>query len=121
MSLIIDFKTQFPEFDITLVDSNWALITSLQPCLYNFKYGSANCTDQAILSLLAHLFVSYTDASYSGADAFRRMASKSVGNVSVTYNMTSMNPSQLQEFYGSTPYGNTFLMLIRKRIGAFPG
>lgn len=121
MALIDDFKAKFPSFNEMTVDDNWNLISELYPCLYSFEYGCNNCTDQAILFLLAHLFVGFTDPRYSGADAFRKFDSKSVGSVSVNYGATSSNPSALQEFYGSTPYGNTFLMLIRPRMGVFPG
>jgi len=121
MSLIVDFKSKFPGFDSAKVDANWTLISELQPCFYNFVYGGSDCTDQAILFLLAHLFVGFTDPTYSGSDAFRKFSSKSVGSVSVSYSPASGVPSQLQEFYGSTPYGTTFLMLIRPRMGVFAG
>ena len=109
-----DFLDRFPNFDTTQVNDKWPVLSKIWPCYYpNTDYGIDDCDDEAILNLVAHLFV--TEISQSDA-AFKDIQSQSVGSVSVSYNNNGSNISK--EFFNSTKYGQRFLQLIRARQGA---
>lgn len=116
MALIDDFKTRFPEFDTAAVDTAWPTLETLWPCLYGGTYGTgSDCTDQAILLLIAHLFY-IEDSGETGP--VQTAASQSVGSVSVTYSVNNAM-SDRNTFFSSTKYGQQFLLITGKRHGAF--
>lgn len=116
MSLISDFKTKFPEFESTQVDTVFSSIEDELPCYFNYTYADDNCINQAILYLAAHLYVvgGGNGGSGSGGDSPKRMtASKGVGSVNVSYESSGYTNST-EIFLGSTIYGQKFLMLTNK-------
>lgn len=114
MALIDDFKARFPEFSATSVDMYLPAISSLWQCYYPRGDYSHPCDREAILNLLAHMFVGEINADSSSA---RTISSQSVGSVSVGYEANSSSSSRLAESYLSTKYGQRFLMLINGRHG----
>lgn len=115
MALIDDFKARFPEFAPASVDAAWPNLEKAWPCFYGFEYGVDDCIDEIIAQLIAHLFVVASSPITGPAQA---IGSQSVGAISVSY-LTPPAPSQRQTFFGSTKYGQTFLMLTVARQGAF--
>ena len=118
MALIDDFKTRFPQLDTAAIDVLWASLEASWPCYYGFEYGSNACTDEAILNLIAHLFV-VEQESQTSSGSQKDISSQSVGSVSVTYSGGSVDSSSIQ-FFNTTIYGQKFLMLIKNRMGALP-
>ena len=118
MALIDDFKARFPQFDPADVDTLWSSLETSWPCYYGFEYGNNDCTDEAILNLIAHLFVIEQDSATSNGPS-KDISSQSVGNVSVTFSSGSGDSANSQ-FFNTTIYGQKFLMLIKNRIGALP-
>ncbi len=118
MALIDDFKARFPQFNTDTVDTLWSSLEASWPCYYCFEYGNNDCTDEAILNLIAHLFV-IEKASLTSNGPDKDISSQSVGNVSVTYSAGS-GDSRNTQFFNTTIYGQKFLMLIKNRMGALP-
>lgn len=116
MALIDDFKTRFPEFTTSIVDSELPPLISTYTCWYGGTYGVGTCEDEIILNLLAHLLVvSGQSSDQSGSQA---VASESVGSVSRSFSVpVSVNENYL--FYNTTKYGKAYLMLTSKNNGAF--
>ena len=114
MALIDDFKARFPEFSTATIDASFPLIADTWDCYYGGDY-SQDCDKETILNLLAHLFINETSTSTS---SIKGVASKSVGSVSVSYT-TSSAQGQNNDFFGTSKYGQRFLMLTRKRSGGF--
>ena len=115
MSLIVDFKARFPEFSSAAVDAAWPNLEKAWPCFYGFEYGSDDSIDEIIAQLIAHLFVVATSPATAPVQG---IGSQSVGAISVSY-LTPPATSQRQSFFGSTKYGQMFLMLTVARQGAF--
>jgi hypothetical protein len=120
MSLIDDFKARFPEFDETAVDNAFPALEGLYPCFYNYEYGVNHCRDQAILLLLAHLFVVETnglsDGNMSQYGANKEISSASVGSVSVSYAGTGASTDR-KEYFKTTKYGQQFLLVTSSNRG----
>jgi len=114
MAIIDDFKTRFPEFDSTTVDSRLPAIVDVYRCYYDWDY--TNCNKETILQLLAHLFVESTSDSSS---ATRAESSKSVGSVSVSFDNVSGSESVRRNWLRGTKYGVAFLSLIAHKTGGF--
>jgi hypothetical protein len=115
MALIDDFKTRFPEFTASDVDTAWSSLEAVWPCMYGGTYGSSDCDDQAILLLIAHLFYLSTVSTSQPAMS---AVSQSVGSVSVT-NMIDQTGGDRKSFFNSTAYGQQFMLITSKRHGAF--
>lgn len=111
MALIDDFKTRFPEFPTATVDSYFPVLEEVWPAYYNTIYQAS--TKEAVLNLVAHLLVGETSTS-SGATGTTQ--SKSAGGVSVSY-AVPQNISQMQAMFGSTKYGQRFMLLTRRNYG----
>lgn len=111
MAVIDDFKARFPdpEFATADVDSRLPALIDEYSCFYNFPY--EGCHKAAILYLLAHMMVGEVSAS-SGASQLT--ASKSVGNVSVSYASLASNSSR-DHWLNATKYGQRFLLLSMKQ------
>ncbi len=118
MAIIDDFKARFPQFDDAAVDLLWPSLEASWPCYYCFEYGNNACTDEAILNLIAHLFVIEQDSQTSNGSQ-KDISSQSVGNVSVTFS-GGAGDSANSQFFNTTIYGQKFLMLIKNRRGALP-
>lgn len=115
MALIDDFKTRFPEFNSIEVDTYFPLIENTWDCYYGGSYTN-ECDQEAILNLLAHLFV---DETTSGTESNKVIQSKSVGSVSVSYANNTYSGGERYDFFSSTKYGKRFLMLTQKNKGAY--
>lgn len=107
------FKTRFPEFS-SVEDSKVAAVDAQWPCYYGAKFGVSTCDDEIILLVMAHLLTFETTTS---AASKKELASKSVGSVSLSYNLTSA--TETSEFYNTTKYGQRALMLMRNNSGGF--
>lgn len=116
MAFIDDFKARFPEFNASVVDERVPIFENVWPSYFTGDY--AVVTDrEAILNLVAHLITMDQSAGSGGATAAGNIASKSVGNVSVSYN-TASDQSSLRDFFGGTKYGMNFLLVTMYRRGA---
>ena len=113
MALIDDFKTRFTEFDTVTVDLIFPSIEPIWPCYFCGDINNA-CDKEAILNLLAHLFVGEED---TGAEGPRTEASSSVGSVSSSYEQTT-STGQSSDFFRTTKYGQRFLQITSSRMGA---
>lgn len=115
MSLIDDFKARFPspEFDTAYVDTHLPILEEVWPCYYGGGYTA--CNKEIVLNLIAHLMWVDTRAS---ATSVRETASRSVGSVSVSY-VASKTTSELDDFFGSSKYGQRFMLLTRTRRKVF--
>lgn len=116
MSLTDDFKSRFPEFPTATVDTYVPVLETVYPSYYNKTYQSS--TQEAILNLIAHLLVLETQAAAGNSGATGPIQSKSVGGVSVSYALPSSSASgHLYNVFGSTKYGQRFMLLIRNSYG----
>ena len=114
MALIDDFKARFPEFDPAIVDQRLPILEGVADCYFCGDYENSKCDREITLNLLAHLLViDQTKGTSSGA-AGGGVASKSVGNVSVSYH-SAYDQSSLRDFFGGSKYGMMFLQLTAHR------
>lgn len=111
MALIDDFKVRFPEFLTATVDSYFPVLEEVWPAYYNTTYQAS--TKEAVLNLLAHLLVEETRASQGARNT---ISSKSAGGVSTSY-AVPQNIGQMQSMFGSTKYGQRFMLLTRRNYG----
>lgn len=118
MALIDDFKAMFPEFNEATVDQFFPSLEAQYPCYYGGSVKVA-CEKNAILYLMAHLLLlkQRQTESPKGGKPLRSASNKSVGSVSVSYESDADNSRQSQ-FFKTTSYGQTFLMLISNSYGA---
>lgn len=113
MAMVDDFKTRFPEFDSDNVDELFPLIEDDLPLFYGADYGNNDFDDRVLLMLTAHLFALETKSNAGKTGANNEIASKSTGNVSVSYNLpTDSSSSRL--FFSTTAYGQRFLIMIKR-------
>lgn len=114
MSIIDDFKAQFPEFPHAQVDQWLPVFESTLCCFYGGPY--RGCDKQIILYLLAHMLTVMTTPGHAG---LRSMSSKSVGSVSVSFGAIASSGTR-NDWLGLTKYGQMFLLLtLRNSQGAF--
>jgi hypothetical protein len=113
MSLTDDFIARFPELDAIKAADIIPTLTTVWPCYYGGDYAQ-ECDQEAILNLLAHLFLSETKASTGST---KGVASKSVRGLSVSYVAASGGSGEEHDFYASSKYGQRFLMLTRTNSG----
>lgn len=108
MTIQTDFEARFPLIPwVEEVASTWVYYTCLQ-------YVDPN--KEAILNLIAHLL---TLASTPGTGSTRNVASKTVGSVSVSYEASASQSSNLASWYNTTRYGQTYWLLSGgRRVGA---
>lgn len=105
MALIDDFKARFPQFDDALVDQIFPIIENVWQCYFDAEY--EGCCQEAILQLLAHLFVIETNTDNG---PILQKASTTVGSVSESY-ISESNKSANEIWFGSTKYGQAFLRI----------
>ena len=113
MALIADFKARFPEFADAVVDQYLPILEPVWPCYFNKPY--TGCNQEMVLNLVAHLLVMETR---TGSAAVQTVASKSVGSVSTSYATATQSGGALFDTFGSTKYGQRFLLLINRFGGA---
>jgi len=107
MTIQTDFEARFPSIPwVEEVASTWIYYTCLQ---------YSDSTKEAILNLIAHLL---TLASLPGSGSSRNVASKSVGSVSVSYEASATQSSNLASWYNTTRYGQVYWLLTGRRVGA---
>lgn len=113
MALIDDFKARFPEFDTAVVDQYLPILEDVWPCYYGQAYTA--CNKEIVLNLVAHLLVMQ---QAPGAGPVKEESRRSVGSVSVSYEARA-NTSNLSDFFGSTKYGQMYLLLTSTRRRAY--
>lgn len=107
MTIQTDFEARFPLIPwVEEIASTWIYYTCLQ---------YSDSTKEAILNLIAHLL---TLATLPGSGSSRNVASKSVGSVSVSYEASATQSSNLASWYNTTRYGQVYWMLTGRRVGA---
>ena len=99
MALIDDFKTRFPEFNPTTVDTAFPAVESDYPVYYG---GTETNNLQEILQLLAHLFEIDTQANQT------------------TGGIIEEDFTDYDSFFKSTKYGQSFLAMIKHGHGGKP-
>lgn len=105
--IIADLKAWFPELASVLdviiqaLAGNWA-------CYYGGGYDG--CNKEIVLNLIGYL----VSTGQKGGAAVPTQASRSVGAVSVSFVQQSSSVN-LAAFFGSTGYGQRFLMLTQSR------
>ncbi len=113
MAILDDFKARFPEFDTTQVDTFLPTQIEVYPYYWGGEYTGRGV--EIVLNLLAHLLV---QATSDGTGALQAASSKSVGSVSVGYNLQTRSEREL--WFRSTQYGMRFLFLtMYDRGGCF--
>ncbi len=113
MALIDDLKARFPEFDTAVVDQYLPILEDVWPCYYGQAYTA--CNKEIILNLVAHLVVI---ESAQNASPVKEESSRSVGSVSVSFESRA-SANNLSDFFGSTKYGQKYLLLTSTRRRAF--
>ena len=110
MAVIDDFKTRFPEF--STADVNTYLPTQIG--LWEYYWGGLYEDEgvEVVLNLLAHLLVQEISA---GSGALKDEASKSVGSISVSFNLKTDSERAL--WFRATKYGMRFLLLTMHNHG----
>jgi hypothetical protein len=115
MALIDDFKARFPEFDSAKVDEIVPTLDGVWQCYYGGDYENP-CDKEAVLMLMAHLFV---EESSPGTEGPKETTNKAVGNVSVGFASGAGGAmNRLWPHFGSSKYGKRFMLLINKNSGA---
>jgi hypothetical protein len=118
MSILDDFKTRFAKdckLPLDEIEACWSTLDPNWYCYYCFEYGANDCTDEAILNLIAHL---WTVENASSTAPIKGVASKSWQSESVTY-ATSSDDSDMRTFFNTSIYGQRFLRLIHSNQGGF--
>jgi len=114
MSIQTDFEARFatavpPILWVEAIASTWPAYTCLQ-------YDDNPKNREAILNLIAFLL---TNAAAPGSGSARNVASKSVGSVSVSYEASASQSSNLASWFNSNRYGQTYWILSGgRRTGA---
>ena len=107
MTIQNDFEARFPLIPwVEEISSTWTYYTCLQ---------YSDLTKEATLNLIAHLL---TLAALPGSSSSRNVASKSVGNVTVSYETSATQPSNQASWYNTTRYGQVYWLLTGRRVGA---
>lgn len=113
MAKIDDFKARFPNFDTSVVDSLFPVIQDLAICYYGGSYDESPCEKEIILNLYAHLLTLENNAT---SETVRNQTSKSVGNVSVSFEASTEVGTR--GWFNTTRYGQQFLYLTSRNAGA---
>jgi len=112
MALVDDFSARFPEFSNETVEQYIPILESVWPCYYGGTYDG--CEVEIVLNLLAHLIFMET---IDGAESIKDVNSQSVASVSESFTARSSS-GQNADFFGSSKYGQRYLFLTSKFIGA---
>lgn len=119
MALIDDFKSKFPNFDATNVDTYFPSIQDDYKCYYGGTYGNNSCDNIIILYLLGHLYYTYVNSIENGVTPPTIESSRSVGRVSVSIDTSLYKDNGDDVFFSSTVYGMQYLRLIRKNMALY--
>lgn len=119
MAMIDDFKEKFPMIPTTTVDLYFPLFETNYKCYYGAEYGNNTCDNEAILYLIAHLITTTEQSTLTKAAPNFAVASDSVDGVTTSFFMGNATVSLNEGFYLSTVYGQIYLQLISKNIGAY--
>jgi len=112
MAIIDDFKTRFPEFETSDVDTYLPTQILLWEYFWGGDYEAAGV--ETVLNLLAHLLTQEITADNG---ALKDETSKSVGSVSASYGLATKSERAL--WYRSTKYGMKFLLLTMHYHGGY--
>ena len=107
MAIIDDFKTRFPEFQTSDVDTYLPALINVYKFYYDRNYECARHIE-IILQLLAHLLV---DTLNGSTTPMREEQQKTVGNVSATYNGSVPHKSASRLWFSATKYGMHYIAL----------
>ncbi|QEO57566.1 DUF4054 domain-containing protein [Francisella marina] len=119
MSLIVDFKARFPEFNTTDVDNILPFLIDEYRLYYDADYGVGIARDDVIIRfLLAHLLSQEIAIASGNTGADRLESSRSVGDVSVSYEPLANAMGRLFMSFPTTKYGQRFLDMINSYSGA---
>lgn len=119
MAMTDDFKAKFPMIPAATVALYFPLFETNYKCYYGAEYGNNTCDDEAILYLIAHLITTTQQSTLISSTPNFAVASDSVDGVSTSYFMGNATVSLNESFYLSTVYGQIYLQLISKNIGAY--
>jgi len=114
MARIDDFKTRFPTFDTSVVDSLFPIIEPLGDLYYGGDYENNRTDKEAFLQLYAHLL---TIETRGNSGSVRNQASKSVGSLSVSYEASQTETGRMG-WFNTTRYGQQFVFLTSANQGA---
>jgi hypothetical protein len=118
MAMIDDFKTKFPMIPDATVDTYFPMFKTNYKCYYGAEYGNNICDDEAILYLIAHLITTTQQSVLIGSTPNFAVANESVDGVSTSYFMGNATVSLNESFFLSTIFGQMYLQLISKNVGA---
>ncbi len=114
MPAITDFKNRFPEFDS--VDDARVQLFLDDATLEVSKSNWGKLYDKGVLYLTAHELSIGTATANGASGGIKSEASKSVGNVSVSYG--SLNYNEYDNYYTTTAYGKKYIdMKNRLKVG----
>jgi hypothetical protein len=116
--MIDDFKAKFPMIPAATVDVYFPMFENNYKCYYGAEYGNNICDDEAILYLIAHLITTTQQSVLIGSTPNFAVASESVDGVSTSYFMGNSTVSLNESFFLSTIFGQMYLQLISKNVGA---
>lgn len=111
MALIDDFRSRFPEFTVSQVDTYLPSLEDIWGCYYGGDY-ELDCDKEIILNLLAHLLVGEINTSSVPTQV---ESSRSVGSVSQSFFNGNIDGGNA--FFMTTKYGRRYWMLTMKNIG----
>ncbi|MHA2023994.1 MAG: DUF4054 domain-containing protein [Candidatus Thorarchaeota archaeon] len=102
------FEDRFPNFDQQIIDDFFDIAVQ-ELCIFGADR-SCGCSDLAQQYALAHLMMIFSGIGKGGNPLKGAITSKSVDGVSVSYAALKDGYGHRDIFWGSTPYGNMFLM-----------
>jgi len=107
---VTSFKTRFPEIDPVIVDAKFQFAIDEANCYYEGSCLGDTCNESAMCMLVAHLII--VDDTKTSAP-FKDKASQAADGVSVSYVAGITDPSDINIFFGSSKYGQRFLILVK--------
>lgn len=120
MALIDDFKARFPGFATASVDSLFPALAIAWPAYYGGTYTDAATEagqlreNEAILNLLAHLFVMEED---SESGAYQQESSYSIDGVSASFAVGMQSTGISSDMFRATKYGQRFMAITASNYG----
>lgn len=105
-----EFKIRFPEFGSVLDARVQLFLDDAELELDTSRWGDRYDKGQALLA--AHYLTLSLKAASGASSSSGTVASKSIGDVSVSYAVAS-SVSKTEDFYSSTIYGLEYLVLAR--------
>jgi len=115
MTILSDFITRFPNFSEVTAGIYIPILEDVYPCYWIGNYDT-DCGKEIVLNLLAHMMIQETQTD-STSSPLKAEQSKSVGNVSVSYEMATTATNERNAWFRSTSYGIRFLTLTMNKHG----